>query len=88
MASNRFRDIARTSAQRTSRELAGELAQLTRMTQPEIESLLPRRADREAFIELMRMVDSSASQSRKLRQLKDRIEEFGPLVLKVLERVV
>jgi hypothetical protein len=88
MARNRFRDIARASAERTNRELSGELAQLTRMTQPEIEALLPRRADRERFVELMQIVDSSASQSRKLAQLKGRFEEFGPIVLRVLAKVV
>jgi len=88
MAGNRFRDIARASAERTSHQLAGEIAQITRMTQPEIEALLPRRADRERFLELMQIVDGSASQNRKLAQLKDQIDELGPLVLRVLARVV
>jgi hypothetical protein len=88
MARNRFSRIARESAERTTRELAADLAQLTRMTQPEIEELLPRRADREHFVELMKIVDSSAAQNRKLRKLQDRFEDFGPILLKILGRVV
>ncbi len=88
MGTNRFRSIARRSAEKTSGELAAELAQLTRMTRPEIETLLPRRGDRERFVELMQIVDSTASQNRKLRQLHDRFEEFGPILLRILRRVV
>lgn len=84
MARNRFSSIARESAKKTDDELSDELARLTRLTQPELRRLLPRRADRERFAELMAIVDSSAHANRRLKRLKDNIDELGPVVLKVL----
>lgn len=84
MARNRFSKIARESAEKTDRELSDELSRLTRLTEPELHRLLPSRGDRERFAELMAIVDSSASANRRLKRLKDNIEELGPVILKVV----
>lgn len=68
----------------TNEELSGELSKLTPLKAEEINKLLPRKVDKERFNEILKIVNSSASQNRKLVSLKENFEELGGVVLKLL----
>lgn len=71
-------------AKLTNEQLAGELAKLTPLTEEQLGKLLPRRADKERLQQLVTIVNSSASQNRKLASLTDNFSDLGAVVLKVL----
>ena len=72
----------------TNEQLAGELAKLTPLTADEIDQLLPRRIDKERFGELIKLVASGTSQQNKLASLQTNLATLGPVVLKVLGKVL
>ena len=82
---NRFRRIAAYSADKTNRELAEEIAQVTTMTADKIQRMLPKKADKERLAELMAIVNSSASNNVKVATLQKNIKQLGFVVLKVLK---
>ena len=73
-------------AKLTNEQLAGELAKLTPLTSEEVNKLLPKRADKERLQQLIQLVNSSASQNRKLASLTSNFEELGGVVLTVLTK--
>ena len=85
---NRFRQIAARSANRTNREMAEELSQMTALTAEQIERMLPKKADKERFAELMAIVNSSASNNKKVATLRKNMNELGFVVMKVLKVAV
>lgn len=84
---NRFREIARSAAERTNAELAEELAKLTPLTEDQIARKLPTKADKEALARLMEIVNGSANRNRRIASLKRNIDELGSVALRVLEMV-
>ena len=85
---NRFREIAESSRDKTNATLAEELARITTLTDEQIERLLPTRADKERLARLLEIVNSSASQNRKLARLRRSFAELGPVVLKLLRAAI
>jgi len=73
-------------AELTNRQLAGELAKLTPLTEEQVNGLLPRKVDKQRLKKLIGMVNSSASQNRKLAFLTSNLSELGVVVLKVLTK--
>lgn len=73
-------------AKLTNVELGDELAKLTPLTAEEVNKLLPRRADKEGLKQLIQLVNSSASQNRKLASLTSNFAELGGVVLAVLSK--
>ena len=73
-------------AKLTNEQLAGELAKLMPLTSEEVNKLLPKRADKERLQQLIQLVNSSASQNRKLASLTSNFEELGGVVLTVLTK--
>jgi hypothetical protein len=73
-------------AKLTNEQLGDELAKLTPLTAEEINKLLPRRADKEGLKQLIQLVNSSASQNKKLASLTSNFEELGGVVLTVLAK--
>jgi hypothetical protein len=71
-------------AELTNAQLAGELAKLTPLTEEQLNTLLPRKTDKLHLQELIDIVNSSASQNRKLADLTDNFADLGGVVLKVL----
>jgi hypothetical protein len=73
-------------AKLTNDQLGDELAKLTPLTAEEINKLLPRRADKEGLKQLIQLVNSSASQNKKLASLTSNFSELGGVVLTVLTK--
>jgi hypothetical protein len=73
-------------AKLTNEQLGDELAKLTPLTAEEINKLLPRRADKEGLKQLIQLVNSSASQNKKLASLTSNFSELGGVVLTVLTK--
>ena len=71
-------------AELTNAQLAGELAKLTPLTEEQLGTLLPRKVDKQRLVQLLDIVNSSASQNRKLASLTANVGELGGVVLKVL----
>lgn len=72
--------------ERTNSELATEIATLTTLSANEIETMLPRRADKLKLAELVKIVNSSASQNKKTKELSDNFAELGGVTIKLLKR--
>ncbi len=73
-------------AKLTNEQLGEELAKLTPLTVEEVNKLLPRRADKERLQQLIQLVNSSASQNKKLASLTSNFEELGGVVLTLLTK--
>ena len=73
-------------AKLTNQELGDELAKLTPLTAEEINKLLPKKADKEGLKQLIQLVNSSASQNKKLASLTSNFAELGGVVLAVLTK--
>lgn len=73
-------------AELTNKQLAGEIAKLTPLTESELNSLLPKKIDKERFAEVLRIVNSSASQNNKVAALTDNFATLGGVVVKVLTK--
>jgi hypothetical protein len=73
-------------AKLTNEQLGDELAKLTPLTAEEIQKLLPKRADKEGLKQLIKLVNSPASQNKKLASLTSNFAELGGVVLTVLTK--
>lgn len=73
-------------AKLTNAQLADELAKRTPLKTEELNKLLPRKIDKENFNKLLDIVNSSASQQKKLASLKENIEDLGGVVIKLLDK--
>jgi hypothetical protein len=73
-------------AELTNKQLAGELARLTPLTEEQVGNLLPTKADKQRLKQLIEIVSSSASQNQKVASLTSNFSELGTVVLKVLTR--
>jgi hypothetical protein len=71
-------------AELTNKQLAGELAKLTPLTEEQISSLLPTKTEKQGLRQLIDIVNSSASQNQKMASLTSNFSELGGVVLKVL----
>lgn len=71
-------------AELTNKQLAGELAKLTPLTEEQINSLLPTKVEKQRFRQLIEIVNDSASQNQKVASLTSNFSELGGVVLKVL----
>ena len=67
----------------TNKKLAGELSKLTPLKADEIEKLLPKKEDKVRLNKILKIVDSSAAENKKLAELKDNFEDLGGVVLKL-----
>ena len=73
-------------AELTNRQLAGELAKLTPLTEAQISSLLPTKVEKQRLRQLIEIVSSSASHNQKVASLTSNLSELGTVVVKVLTR--
>jgi hypothetical protein len=73
-------------AKLTNEQLGDELAKVTPLTAEEVNKFLPKRADKERLKQLIQLVNSSASQNKKLASLTSNFAELGGVVLAVLTK--
>ncbi|MFT5116504.1 MAG: hypothetical protein ACI9NY_000023 [Kiritimatiellia bacterium] len=72
----------------TDDQLASKISSLTRMTDDEVETLFPQPADVKKLIELMKIVKSSESHNVKVNRIVANAEDFGGVMLTLLNKFV
>ncbi len=74
------------AAQRTNKELAGELAKLSPLTAEELAKLLPNKDDKARFAAILKIVNSAASHNTKVSVLSKNFNELGGVMIKVMTK--
>jgi len=74
------------SAAETDDRLASRISSITRMTDDEVKELFPNSADVKKLTELMKIVKSSEDRNNKINRIVSNAEEFGGIVLSLLQK--
>lgn len=74
------------SADATDARLASRISSITRMTDDEVQELFPDPADVKKLKELMKIVQSADDRNDKVNRIVSNAEEFGDVVLTLLEK--
>ncbi len=80
----RFKNAARTARELTNKQLADELAAITPFDRDRLRQFLPKKRDKEVFIELMKEVEAETAMDTKLAYLQQNLSTAGKVVFKVL----
>jgi hypothetical protein len=80
--------IIEESADATDDRLASRISSITRMTDEEVQELFPNPADAKKLTELMKIVKSSEDRNNKINRIVSNAEEFGGIVLTILQKFV
>lgn len=83
---NEIDSIIETSADATDNHLASRISSITRMTDEEVQELFPNPADVKKLTELMKIVKSSEDRNSKVNRIVSNAEEFGGVVLSLLQK--
>ncbi len=78
--------IIEESAGATDVRLASRISSITRMTDEEVQELFPDPADVKKLTELMKIVKSSEDRNIKISRIVSNAEEFGGIVLSLLQK--
>ncbi len=70
----------------TDQRLASRISSITRMTDGEVQELFPDPADVKKLAELMKIVKSSEDRNNKINRIVSNAEEFGGVVLSLLQK--
>jgi hypothetical protein len=70
----------------TDQRLASRISSITRMTDDEVQELFPDPADVKKLSELMRIVKSSEDRNKKINRIVSNAEDFGGVVLSLLQK--
>lgn len=84
----RYRDAARAAAELTNKELGTRIAELAPISMARLQELLPTKRDKEAFVELMRVVEDETEVENQLSYLRDNLATAGKVALKALRLFV
>lgn len=88
MSQNRFAKAAQKAKEITNKQLADEIAAVSKLSRENINQLLPLKKDKEAFAELMAQVESDTDMDTKLNFLKGNIDTVGKVAFTVLKALV
>jgi hypothetical protein len=75
------------SAEATDDKLASKISSITRMTDEEVKELFPDPADTKKLVELMKIVKSSEDRNTKINSIVTKADEFGGIVLTLLDKL-
>jgi len=78
--------IIDVAAGATDQRLASRISSITRMTDDEVQELFPDPADVKKLTELMKIVKSSDDRNIKISRIVSNSEEFGGVVLSLLQK--
>jgi len=74
------------AAQKTDEKLATRISSVTRLTDEEIMGLFPDPADVKKLKDLMKVVKSAEDRNMKINRIVANAEEFGGIVLTLLNK--
>lgn len=75
------------AADATDQRLASRISSITRMTDDEVQELFPGPADVKKLAELMKIVKSSENRNDKISKIVANSEEFGGIMLSLLQKL-
>lgn len=78
--------IIADSASETDEKLASRISSVTRMTDDEVKELFPKPEDVKKLSELMKIVKSSENRNDKINNIVSNAEDFGGIVLSLLQK--
>ena len=84
----RFSTAARRARNLTNKQLATEIAAISVVQRDVLQGLLPRKRDKEAFLELMKVVEAETAMDEKLAFLGENLATAGKAAFKVLRFLV
>ena len=79
-------DIVEKEGHHTDEKLASKISSITRLTDEEIIELFPTPADVEKLAKLMKIVKSAEDRNNKINNIIKNAEEFGGIVLTLLQK--
>lgn len=85
---NPYTELAGRVREETNRALESEMATISRLTEADIRRIVPWKADKEAYAQLMGIVRSRAKETEKVAQLGENIEKFGKVIIRLLDAVI
>lgn len=89
MHNEQFRDLlekrAEEARQKTNKELSGDIARLSKLTEREVDRLLPTKADRVAFLKLREILLAETEEAKKQTALLENGQELGGVILRVFD---
>ena len=80
--------VGKIASAKTKKEFAEKLSSHTTLTANEIETLFPKKADREELMELIEIVNSDADDKAKKAELKNKIGKVGGAVIKIGKKFI
>lgn len=78
---------ATRAGDKTDEALAAKVSSFTRLNDEDVLKLFPKSADAEKVVKLMRIVRSSESQNRKVKEIQDNVGEFAGVMTKLLKHL-
>ncbi len=83
-----FDDLSNKARKEADKEVGSRISAVTRMNRTEVTELFPSREDQKKLAELMQIVKSSDEHNKKVNAITDRVEEFGGIVVTLLNKFV
>lgn len=71
---------------RTTKEVAGRISGVSRLTDEEIKRLFPEPADAKKLATLMEIVRAAGDQNTKINRIVKNAEQFGSIILTLLKK--
>jgi len=84
----RYKAAGRKAKSLTNKQLGTELATLGPISKDKLDALLPRKRDKEAFLELMQQVEKDENMDENLAFLGNNLKTAGTVVFKILKLFV
>lgn len=81
---NPFTQVAREAANTTNARLDEQLSSLSRLTDGQLRSLFPSKADKQRLAELMAIVAEATAENEKVVQLKRNIDQLAGTVVRLV----
>ena len=80
--------IGRMASAKTKKEFADELSSYTTLTANEIQKLFPKKSDREELMDLIKIVNSDASNKEKKAELIEKIGKVSGVVITIGKKFI
>lgn len=69
-------------------KIGNKISSATRLSKSEVKELFPKRGDQKKLAQLMQIVKSGDTHNQKVNAIVDRAEDFGGIVVKLLNKFV
>lgn len=86
--SEKFKTIAEEARSKTNATLDNEIGALTTITAEDLSRIIPTKADKEKFAELMSIVSASTAENIRAAKLIKNIDDLGEIVVRVLKKTI